>query len=124
MEFFALLPAQQFKKPTSDSDLPTAALKFTPKDPGTRLNFSTVLLTNICQTTSGTVEDSLNFQQYSVYKLARANFSFLWSFSTSSLPNNSRSQLQILTCLPQPYSLLRKTQEQDSTSPQFYSQIY
>lgn len=44
MEFCTLLPGQQFKKPTSDGDLTTAILRFTPKDPRTRLNFITEAL--------------------------------------------------------------------------------
>lgn len=39
MEFCTLLPGQQFKRPTSDGDLTAAILKFTPKDPRTRLDF-------------------------------------------------------------------------------------
>ena len=38
MEFCKLLPGQQFKKPTVDSDLTTAILKYTPKNPRERLN--------------------------------------------------------------------------------------
>ena len=41
MEFCRLLPGQQFTKPTSDSDLAAAILKYTPKDPRARLNFIT-----------------------------------------------------------------------------------
>ena len=44
MEFCNLLPGQQFKKPTSDGDLTAAILRFTPKDPGARLNFITEAL--------------------------------------------------------------------------------
>jgi hypothetical protein len=44
MEFCKLIPGQQFKKPTSDTDLTAAILKFTPKDPRTRLNFITEAL--------------------------------------------------------------------------------
>jgi len=37
MEFCTLLPGQQFKKPTTDGDLTTAILQYTPKNPGERL---------------------------------------------------------------------------------------
>lgn len=37
MEFCNLLPGQQFKKPSTDGDLTTAILKYTPKDPRERL---------------------------------------------------------------------------------------
>lgn len=38
MEFCRLLPGQQYKKPSADSDLTTAILKYTPRDPRERLN--------------------------------------------------------------------------------------
>ena len=37
MEFCKLLSGQQFKKPSADSDLTTAILKHTPRDPRERL---------------------------------------------------------------------------------------
>jgi len=39
MEFCYLLHGQQLKKPSTDSDLTTAILKHTPRDPRERLNF-------------------------------------------------------------------------------------
>jgi hypothetical protein len=39
MEFCNLIPGQQYKKPSTDGDLTAAILRFTPKDPRTRLNF-------------------------------------------------------------------------------------
>ena len=44
MEFCKLLPGQQYKKPSSDGDLTAAILRFTPKDPRSRLNFITEAL--------------------------------------------------------------------------------
>ena len=37
MEFCRLLPGQQFKKTSADSDLTSAILQYTPKNPGERL---------------------------------------------------------------------------------------
>jgi hypothetical protein len=61
-------------------------------------NSHTILLTNIDgRIISGILEDPFSSQLYSVSKLARPNSNFLWSSVNSSLANNSRNPLQILT---------------------------
>jgi len=63
MEFCKLLPGQQFKKPTADSDLTTAILKYTPKNPRDRLSLITEALKAI-----------LNYQEGNSY-LSQAGIS-------------------------------------------------
>ena len=63
MEFCTLPPGQQFKKPTSDSDLTAAMLKFTPKTPFERRKQIVQSLTSV-----------LNYQEGNTY-LSQAGIS-------------------------------------------------